>query len=182
MLQGLRLPGRTRPTARDVFRSEIGERVDWLLPQHQWEKGKDRPGILICPRCHAISLRKRWFLDEERYQQLRTMPGVQYVICTGCRRIERQEYEGVVQLRSPLLVANKAQALAIIRHEEDRARETNPFSRLASVVDRGDQIDVLTTTYWLAERIGKAFHKSFKGCLELQRLPNERFVRVRWER
>jgi NMD protein affecting ribosome stability and mRNA decay len=182
MLQGLRIPGRTRPTARDVYRSEIGERVDWLLPQHKWEKGKDRPGILICPRCHAISMQKRWFLDEDRYQQLRMTPGVRVVICTGCRRIEHQVYEGVVQLRSPLLLANKSQAMALIHHEEAKARQTNPFSRLASVVDRGDTIDILTTTYWLAERIGKAFHKSFKGSLDLQRLPNERFVRVRWER
>jgi hypothetical protein len=182
MLQGLRLPGRTRPTAREVYRSEIGERVDWLLPEHKWEKGKDRPGVLICPRCHAISVCKRWFLDEDRYEQLRSTPGVQFVICPGCRRIQYQVYEGVVRLHSPLLLTNKAQAMAIIDHAEDKARQTNPFSRLASVVDSGDTIDILTTTYWLAERIGKEFHKAFKGTLELQRLPDERFVRVRWER
>lgn len=182
MLQGLPMSGRTRPTARDVYRAQIGEKVDWLFPEHKWEKGKDRPGTIVCPRCHAISVQKRWFLDEARYQQLRTTPGVQLVICPGCRRIQRQVYDGDVRLCSRLLLANKAQALAIIRHEEDKARVTNPFSRLGSVVDYGDRIDVLTTTCWLAERIGKAFHKAFKGQLDLQRLPDEKFVRVRWSR
>jgi NMD protein affecting ribosome stability and mRNA decay len=182
MLHGLPIPGKTRPTARDVYRSEVGEKVDWLFPERTYEKGKDRPGVLVCPRCHAISLKKRWFLDEDRYQQLRSTPGVHLVVCPGCRRIEQQVYDGDVRLRSPLLRSNKPQALAIIRNEEDKARQTNPFSRLASVVDRGDEIDILTTTTWLAEQIGKAFHKSFKGTLEIQRLPEEKFVRVRWER
>lgn len=182
MLQGLKLPGRTRPTAREVYRSEIGEKVDWLPPERKYEVGKDRPGTLICPRCHAISFEKRWFLDENCYQKLRMTPGVQLVICPGCQRIERQIYDGEVRLCSSLLLQNKPQALAIIQHEEDKARQTNPFSRLAAVVDRGDEIDVLTTTRWLAERIGKAFHKAFKGSLKIQHLPDERFVRVRWKR
>ncbi|HUX86285.1 MAG TPA: hypothetical protein VMW65_04730 [Chloroflexota bacterium] len=182
MLQGLKIPGRTRPTAREVYRAEVGEHVDWLPPEKKYEKGKDRPGVLVCPRCHAISLEKRWFLDENRFQQLCATPGVQFVICPGCQRIERQIYDGEVRLCSLLLLHNKPQALAIIRHEEDKARQTNPFSRLAAVVDRGDEIDILTTTRWLAERIGKSFHKAFKGSLKIQHLPDERFVRVRWKR
>ena len=180
MLQGIPLPGRTRPTAREIYRAEIGEKVDECIPRHRWEKGKDRPGTLICPRCHAISVQKRWFLDEDRFQKLSTAPGVQLVICPGCLRIERQMYDGVVTLRSHLLLRNKAQALAMIRHAEDRARITNPFSRLASVVDHGDEIDILTTTCWLAEQIGKAFHHAFQGQLELQPLSDEKFVRVYW--
>jgi len=182
MLQGIPLPGKTKPTAREVYRSSIGEKVDWFLPERTREKGKDQPGVLVCPRCHAISLKKRWFLDEDRYQRLRSSPGVHLVICPGCRRIERQEYDGEITLRSPLLLSNKPQAMAMIRHEEDKARQTNPFSRLASVVDRGSELYILTTTTWLAERIGKTFQKAFKGSLEIQRLPGEKFVRVHWNR
>jgi hypothetical protein len=91
-------------------------------------------------------------------------------------------YDGEVMLCSPLLVPNKAQALQLIRNEEDRARELDPLSRLADVDDRGDHIAVLTTTVALAERIGKAFHRSFKGSLRLEYLPDEQFVRVRWKR
>jgi len=182
MLQGLRIPGKTVPTARDVYREVIGRKVQWLIPQRKYQKGKDRPGVLVCPQCHAISTQKRWFLDEACYERLRNAPGVRLVTCPGCQRVERQIYEGDVRLQSPILLKNKVQALAIIHHEEDKARQTNPISRLASVEDRGDEIVVLTTTRWLGERIGKAFHKAFKGTLDLQHMPYEKFVRVRWRR
>ena len=180
MLQSIRVPGRVRPTGREVFRAAAGRRLDWFLPDNKYEKGKDQPGILVCPSCHAISVQKRWFLDENRYRELRNAPGVRLVTCPGCQRIERHIYEGDVRLQSPLLLLNKPQALGLIYHEEEKARLTNPISRLASVEDRGDEIVVLTTTRWLAERIGKAFRKTFKGTLDLQRMPYEKFVRVRW--
>ena len=182
MLEGLPLPGKTKPTAREVYRAQIGRKVDWLTPERSAEPGYDQPGTLICPRCHAISLQKRWFVDESLYQRLRTLPCVRLLVCPGCRRVERQIYEGDVTLRSPLLLANKEQALHLIYHEEDKARQVNPFSRLAAVEDRGSEIAILTTTISRAERIGKAFHRSFKGALSLQYLPGERFVRVRWKR
>ncbi|MBX6772997.1 MAG: hypothetical protein IRY83_14810 [Chloroflexi bacterium] len=182
MLQGAPVPGRVRPTARDIYRAQIGEKVDWIFPPHKYEKGLDRPGTLVCSRCHAISVQKRWFLDEHRYAELQTRPGVQFVVCPGCLRIERQIYDGEVRLRSPLLRMRRTQALGMIRNAEDQARQTNPFSRLASVVATGEEIYILTTTRWLAERIGKIFHKAFKGDLEIHRLPGERFVRVRWSR
>jgi hypothetical protein len=138
------------------------------------------PGTIVCPRCHAISLQKRWFLDEGRYQLLRDRPTTRLVVCPGCRRIERHEYQGEVTLESPLLARNKVQALHLIYHEEAKARQDNPISRLAAVQDHGDRIEVSTTTRFLAEQIGRAFHKSFKGSLAVQRLPEEEFVRVRW--
>jgi len=182
MLQGVPLPGKTRPTRREVFRAQIGRKVDWLTPRRRAEAGYDQPGVIVCPRCHGISLQKRWFLDERRYQSLKDQPGTRQIVCPGCRQIERQMYDGEVLLSSPLLVPNKAQALQLIRNEEDRARSLYPLSRLADVDDRGDQIAVLTTTIALAERIGRAFHRSFKGNLRLEYLPDEQFVRVRWKR
>lgn len=182
MLQGLHLPGKTRPRARDVYRAQIGPKVDWLAPKRSTEEQPDQPGTIVCPRCHAISLEKRWFLNESLYERLRALPDTKQVVCPGCRRVEQQIYEGDVILRSELLTANKQQALNLIYHEEDQARQINPFSRLADVEDRGAEIAVLTTTIALAERIGKAFHRSFKGSLGLQYLPGEKFVRVRWKR
>ncbi|MBI2938958.1 MAG: hypothetical protein HYY04_00850 [Chloroflexi bacterium] len=182
MLHGLPIPGRIQPTAREVYRAQVGNHLDWRFPMRKYEKGLDRPGILVCPRCHAISEQKRWYIDEARYRELRTVPGVRFITCPGCQRIDRQLYGGEVHLRSPLLAANKEQALGLIYHEEDRARQSNPFARLASVVDRGEELEILTTTPFLAERIGKAFRKTFKGELELEHLPYEKFIRVRWSR
>lgn len=176
------LPGKVKPTWHDAKRQDLGRGEDWLYPEKGTEKGEDQPGLLVCPRCHAISEIKRWFVDEARYQELRTRPEVLLVVCPGCRRIERQQYDGEVTLQSPLLAQNQEEALHLIQNTEDKARQDNPFSRLASVEAEGDTIHVLTTTQWLAERIGKEFNKAFNGDLEIQRLPGEKFSRVRWQR
>jgi hypothetical protein len=176
------LPGKVKPTWYDAKRTQLGRSEDWLFPDRQAEKGEDQPGLLVCPRCHAISESKRWFVDEARYQQLRARPGVRLVVCPGCLRLERQQYDGEVTLRSPLLATNKDQALHLIYNTEGQARQDNPFSRVASLADGGEEIHVLTITQWLAERIGKEFKKAFHGDLEIQRLPGEKFSRVRWQR
>ncbi len=182
MLNGVPLPGKTKPTARDQYRAQIGPKVDWLTPGRAGDAQPDQPGTIVCPRCHAISLQKRWFLDEALFQRLRSRPSTRVILCPGCRRVEQQLYEGEVVLRGDILAANKPQALSLIRHEEAQARAVNPFSQIASIEDRGNEIAVLTTTIPLAERIGKAFHRAFKGTLNLQYLPGEKFVRVRWKR
>jgi hypothetical protein len=142
----------------------------------------DRHGTLICPRCHAISTIKRWFFDERRYWQLTLQPGVGVVTCPGCQRLDRRTYEGEVHLRSELLLHNKRQALGMIRNQEREAMEENPIARLANVQDHGQEIAVITTTQFLAERIGKEFKKAFDGHLRIDSHPRERFSRVYWER
>ncbi len=179
---GIPLPGKVKPTWHDVKRQELGRGEDWLFPDKKHQAAADQPGLLICPRCHAISEIKRWYVDEDRYRELSRRPDAQFVICPGCLRIERQQYDGEVVLSSPLLATNKEQALHLIYHTEDKARQDNPFSRLASVDDQGDEIHILTTTQWLAERIGKEFKKAFSGNLQIQRLPGAKFSRVRWGR
>jgi hypothetical protein len=48
--------------------------------------------------------------------------------------------------------------------------------------DRGDELYILTTTQFLAKRIGKELQKAYRGLLKVSDLPRERFTRVRWER
>ncbi|MBI4318970.1 MAG: hypothetical protein HY675_10815 [Chloroflexi bacterium] len=182
MPEGIPIPGKTKPTERQVRRAQLGQTEDWRFPEKRFEKGKDHPGIIICPRCHAISEQKRWFVDEQRYSELLAVPGVEQVVCPGCRRIEAQVYEGEVLLRSPLLAFRKDEVLGLIHNTEKEAREENPIARVASIEVRDDEVYVLTTTKWLAQRIGKEFAKALGGELEIDNLPNEKFTRVRWTR
>lgn len=171
--------GQSRGTARAIMREQFG-RSDLTYPETRTRAHEDVPGTLYCPRCHAISTEKRWFLNEDLYQKLKADPQAQAVICPGCDAVERQLYDGEVLLRSPVLKANKEVALNLIHNEEARMREDNPLVRLASVEDRGDEIYILTINQSLAQRIGKAFQSAFHGKLEIQNLPGEQFSRVRW--
>lgn len=182
MPEGIPIPGKTKPTEREVRRAQVGQSEDWRFPEKKFQKGKDHPGIIICPRCHAISQQKRWIVDEQRYRELQHQPGVEEVVCPGCRRIEERVYEGEVVLKSPLLVDRRDEAVSLIRHTEEEARMENPIARVASMEVRDGEIYVLTTTKWLAQRIGKEFAKALGGAVAIDNLPNEKFARVRWER
>lgn len=176
------IPGRSEPTHRQYIRSTIGASEDWRWPRAKLQVAADRPGTLICPRCHAISDRKRWYFDERRYRRLVGQTGIGVRTCPGCERLDRKLYEGEVHLRSPLLLQNKQQALGMIRNEARKSMLENPIARVAIVQDHGEEIAVLTTTAFLAERIGKEFKKAFDGRLLIDRLFREKFARVTWER
>lgn len=176
------IPGRVKPARFQYARSTAGASQEWRWTQKKRQPAEDQPGTLICPRCHAISELKRWYFDERRYRQLKFQPGVGVVTCPGCTLLDRGMYGGEVHLRSPLLARNKLQALGIIRHQEEEAALENPLARLAIVQDNGEEITVITTTPFLAERIGQEFRKAFDGRLRIDRLPWEKFSRVYWER
>ena len=161
------------------------ERPEWDEQRPSTRRDDEIKGLvhtLVCPACHAILKDNRWFVDEALYWQLEGQPGVWPALCSGCLRVARGIYEGEVILSSHLLVPTKSAALELIGNEEERARCSNPVSRLTAVEDCGDEIKIRTTTPILAERIGKVFRKVYEGNLEIQYLPVHSFCRVRWRR
>ena len=143
------------------------------------------PGLVhtyVCPACHAILKDTVWFVDEGLYHQLGEQAGVWPALCPGCLRVAKGMFAGEVLLQSRLLVPTKPEALRLIDIEEERARCSDPVSRLTAVEDHGDEIKVLTTTPLLAERIGKAFRKVYEGDLEIERLRQGNSCRVLWRR
>ena len=140
------------------------------------------PGIAVCTGCQAIWDHKHWVLDLPRYKRLVLDKATPHVKCEGCERAERQEYDGEVELTSPLLPPNRQAVRRLIENTEAHIRRHNPIARIASLTEEGDTIRVLTISCFLAERIGKELEKAYGGKLDLQRLDREDFVRVRWSR
>lgn len=139
-------------------------------------------GTVVCERCHAIWNRKHWHLDEKEYQQLRDDQEVGKVVCPGCEKVERQEYDGHVVLQSPLIPANLEAITGLIYNTEAHIREHNPIARIASLKVEGDTIEVLTISPFLAERIGKELRKAYDGQLEIKHPHRQPFIQVMWFR
>ncbi len=112
---------------------------------------------------------------------LKALPETHQVLCPGCTRIEKRLYEGEVRIRHHWNGVDKSEVLHLIHNEEARERITNPTARIALMEDRDDEIYLLTTTQFLARRIGTELQKAYKGNLTIDHLPRERFSRVRWE-
>ena len=160
------------PAARDL---------SWRFPDRQFAERLDVPGPAVCSRCHAFLETDHWRYDEHRYRELAEQPDIHTMLCPGCTRVERRLYEGEVTIRHRDDDAEKQTLLNLIHHEEARERQTNPSARIAVLIDRDSELYLLTTTQFLAKRIGREVEKAFHGTLTVTPLPRERFTRVRWE-
>jgi hypothetical protein len=139
-------------------------------------------GHAVCTQCHAIWDKKHWHLDEAEYRRQRDDQSVEKVVCPACVKIEREEFDGHVVLKSPLIPKNEEAIVGLIYNTEQHLREHNPLARIASLTVRGDTIEVLTITPFLAERIGKELRKAYHGELSLKHPTRQDFVHVTWIR
>jgi len=154
--------------------------LTWRYPDPQFIEPLEVPGPAICSRCHAYLETDHWLYNEHRFHELEQRSDIHVTLCPGCLRVERRLYEGEVTIRHHWGDAEKNEILNLIHHEEAKARITNPSARIALMVDRDNELYLLTTTQFLAERIGKEINKARQGTLTVTPLPRERFSRVRW--
>ena len=154
------------------------------FPDRRFDKDHilEIPGPAICERCHAFLMTDHWQYDEQRYQKLHARDDVKTTLCPGCSRVERRLYEGEVTVRHQWDSVSKDDIVHLIHNTEARVRVANPTARIAVMEERDNEIYILTTTQFLAERIGKALYRAYKGKLVLKPLLRERFSRVWWER
>jgi hypothetical protein len=93
-------------------------------------------------------------------------------------------YEGQLRLRWSRLAEDaeaKADLLGLLHNEAEKESQRNPLSQIVSLEDRGQEIEVLTTTMYLATLLGKSVRKAFKGRLAIDHTAREDLVRVYWE-
>jgi len=137
-------------------------------------------GIAVCGRCGAVYRNKRWYLhlditDEERR-------GAKEVLCPACRRTQDHMPEGIVVLEGEFLARHKEEILNLVRNEEEDAMGLNPLERIMEVKDKGDKVEITTTSEHLAQRIGRAVHSAYSGELEIKFSQDVRLTRVHWRR
>jgi NMD protein affecting ribosome stability and mRNA decay len=135
----------------------------------------------VCPACHAISRKKRWYLNEAEYVSL-ARTGAVLRRCPACRKIADGFPSGVVTLRGGFLRTHRDEILAIVRNEERRARETNPLERIMAIREADGSVEVLTTDEKLAQRIGREIRKAYQGAVSYRWSEDANLVRVNWSR
>jgi len=145
---------------------------------------KPRKGALdvgVCPECHAISRKKRWYLDEAEYLSL-ARAGAVLRRCPACRKIADGFPSGVVTLFGGFLRTHREEILAIVRNEERRARGTNPLERIMGIRDGEESVEILTTDEKLAQRIGREIRKAYQGTVSYKWSEDANLARVDWTR
>jgi len=137
----------------------------------------------LCTTCKALYQNKRWFFDEKLAKKLAGTDKVKEVICPTCRKIKDHYYEGVLTLSGPFFQERQEEILTLLKNEAGKVAGRSVQDRIISITPEGDdKLVVETTTEKLAQALGKAVYRAYKGELDIRWSEMNKFVRVYWRR
>ncbi|MDN3513664.1 MAG: BCAM0308 family protein [Candidatus Brocadia sp.] len=159
-------------------RDKIYAENDPYLPS----KGKGLAGVVICKDCTAVYHNKKWFLDAKLYEGKKRLKNINWVICPACKKTKENVPSGVVTLKGDFLKQHKQEIMNLIHNEDVRSKKYNPLKRIMKINEKGDGIEIFTTSAKLAQRIGSILFKAYDGEVEYKKDVNAKFIRVEWRR
>lgn len=140
-------------------------------------------GELYCTTCGAVHHHKRWTLDAETVSRVRADPSAEATRCPGCEQVANRQFDGEVILESPFLATHGQDIMRLMQHVEQEVRErSNPLARIGEIHWEGEKLTAYTVSPHLADRLGKAVQKAYRGELKTQHADRSRFQRVKWHR
>ena len=135
-------------------------------------KGK-YPEPTVCPQCKAVFHEGRWRWGEA--------PADAHAhVCPACQRIADELPAGFVDLEGEFMATHRAEILALVRHQEERARQEHPLQRIIAVSEKADGVEITTTDIHLARALGEAVHSAYQGELEFHYNREDYLLRVHW--
>ncbi len=137
----------------------------------------------LCSACGALYQNKRWFFDEKLAQKLAGTDKVKEVTCPTCRKIKDRYAEGILTLKGDFLKEHKDEIVTLLKNEAERVAGRSVADRIITLTEEGkDCLVVETTTEKLAQHLGRAVYRAYKGELDFRWSEMNKFVRVYWSR
>lgn len=158
------------------IRRNVEDFDDPYIPEESY------PGTVICRSCHAVHQYERWSLDPKIHDEAVKSEDVRYITCPACRKLHDRQPGGIVTLTSDFIPEHRQEILNLIRNEDVRARNVNPLERVMGIEEDGTEIVVTTTNEKLAQRLGRALFRAYKGHVEYQWMGSSKQARVNWTR
>jgi NMD protein affecting ribosome stability and mRNA decay len=147
---------------------------------YQPEEGQEAS---LCTTCRAIYQNKRWFFDEKLAGKLAGANKVKEVTCPTCRKIKDHYPEGILTLSGEFMKDHKDEITTLLNKEAERVGKRSVADRIISMTEETkDQLVVETTTEKLAQHLGRAVYKAYKGDLNFKWGEMDKLVRVYWTR
>ena len=138
-------------------------------------------GPAMCRKCKAIYANKRWYIDSSKASKLAAASGTQKLLCPACRKIKDDYPEGIVTLKWSGLREHEGEIRGLIANVETRAVSVNPLDRVMKIVGRKKDLEVQTTNDRLAQRLGRALVRAYKGKVDYKWSHRDMMVRVTWQ-
>lgn len=155
---------------------------------HRLPAGPAEP--LACESCGAIYQRRRWvqagtITSSKKSPKARARGWVppRVVTCPACAQVRNGVPSGYVHVRGTFFAAHDTEIERLILNEAKRTAEDNPLARLMTWERPGrDELLLTTTTEHLAQRLGHALEKAFKGEVRYDFSHENKVARVDWKR
>ena len=138
-------------------------------------------GPVICRKCLAIYADKRWHFDAVEAPKLAASLRTKKLVCPACQKTRDDYPEGIVTLKWSHLPDYEKEIRGLIANVETRAVAVNPLDRVMKIVKRKKELEVQTTNDRLAQRLGRALVRSYKGTAAYKWAHRDMMVRVTWE-
>lgn len=158
---------------KNTKRKSIDTATDPYLSKVEYEDKS------VCRKCEAVYINKRWSVKEEHRQAAEGGPKA---LCPACRKIKENYPSGYVTLKGAFLKDHKEEIVNLLKNKEERAMHINPLERIIDLDDKGDTLEVTTTTEKFAQRIGQMMKKTYKGEVEYKWSDDVKIARVTWSR
>ena len=136
----------------------------------------------LCTQCHALYRGKRWSFDALLYERLAGTDKVREVLCPTCRKIKDHFPEGILTLSGEFFAQHREEIVRLLEKEAGRVAQRSVADRIIRIIPEDDKLVVETTTEKMAQHLGRAVYKAYKGDLHFRWGEVERFVRVYWSR
>jgi hypothetical protein len=155
------------------------KRVDHFDNQHN----PDEPAI--CKECHAIYENHHWsFADKTKKKHAhKEWQPKQYTLCSACQKKREGLPCGFVYLDGAFYIAHQTEIENLLHNEAKKALAKNPLAKIMDWERTGNEkLTITTTTEHLAQRLGHALGKAFRGNVEYDFSHENKLTRVRWHR
>ncbi len=137
----------------------------------------------LCTGCQALYQNKRWFFDEKLAKKLAGTSKVREVTCPTCRKIKDRFPEGILTLSGEFFRERQEEIVTLIEKEAARVKARSVQDRIMTMNQEDwDKMVIETTTEKLAQHLGRAVYKAYKGELDIRWSEMDKFVRVYWSR
>ncbi|RJR37267.1 MAG: ATPase [Deltaproteobacteria bacterium] len=154
----------------------VGRVEDPYLP----EEGQEAS---LCTDCNALYQSKRWFYDAKLAQRLAGTAKVKQVVCPTCRKVKEQYPEGYLTLSGDFFKEHKDEVITLLKNEAARVSSRSVLDRVITMTEAGkNELEVKTTTEKLAQHLGRAVYRAYKGELDFRWSETNPLVRVYWSR
>jgi NMD protein affecting ribosome stability and mRNA decay len=138
--------------------------------------------VAICRECRSVYAGKRWELESRASKDLENAKNIVETMCPACEKIRDHMPGGIVRLMGRFVMEHEEEIVNLLHHQNDAAMENNPLERIMDIEDSGGGLVVMTTNERLAQKIGRALHKSYAGAVEYKWSKGTKLARVNWMR